>query len=87
LSVDSGPVHMATAVGTPVVGLYAATDPRQTGPYRDLDKVVNAYPEAVAAEYGRPPEALPWGVRVHDPEAMARISVAQVVARLEASLA
>ncbi len=86
LSVDSGPVHMATTVGTPVVGLYAATDPRQTGPYRDLDRVVSAYPEAVAAEYGRPPEALPWGIRCHDPGAMARIPVAAVTARLQAVL-
>ncbi|HEY3845617.1 MAG TPA: glycosyltransferase family 9 protein, partial [Acetobacteraceae bacterium] len=32
LSPDSGPVHMATMVGTPVIGLYAATNPARSGP-------------------------------------------------------
>ncbi|HEX5314571.1 MAG TPA: glycosyltransferase family 9 protein, partial [Gammaproteobacteria bacterium] len=30
---DSGPAHMATAVGTPVIGLYATTNPERAGPY------------------------------------------------------
>lgn len=29
---DSGPMHLAVAVGTPVVGLYGVTDPARTGP-------------------------------------------------------
>ena len=33
VSPDSGPAHMATMVGTPVVGLYAATNPARSGPY------------------------------------------------------
>lgn len=32
VSSDTGPLHLATAVGTPVVGLYGSTDPRRTGP-------------------------------------------------------
>jgi lipopolysaccharide heptosyltransferase I len=30
---DSGPTHLAVAVGTPVVGLYGVTDPARTGPF------------------------------------------------------
>ncbi len=30
---DSGPMHLATAVGTPVVDLAGPSDPRRTGPY------------------------------------------------------
>jgi len=33
VSNDSGPLHLAVAVGTPVIGLYAPTDPRKCGPY------------------------------------------------------
>jgi len=33
ISNDSGPLHLAVAVGTPVIGLYAPTDPRKCGPY------------------------------------------------------
>ena len=29
---DSGPLHLAAAVGTPVIGLFGSTDPRATGP-------------------------------------------------------
>jgi heptosyltransferase-1 len=30
---DSGPLHMAVAVGTPVVTMFGPTDPKRTGPY------------------------------------------------------
>lgn len=32
VSADTGPMHMATAVGTPVVALFGAADPKRTGP-------------------------------------------------------
>jgi len=35
VSSDTGPLHLATAVQTPVVGLYGSTDPRRTGPVGD----------------------------------------------------
>jgi lipopolysaccharide heptosyltransferase II len=30
---DSGPMHIAAAVGTPTIALFGPTDPRRTGPY------------------------------------------------------
>jgi heptosyltransferase I len=84
---DSGPAHMATAVGTPVVGLYATSNRHRTGPYFSQRLVVDKYPEAVAREFGRPIETLRWGQRVRDPAAMSLITVADVVAKLDAAFA
>ena len=37
---DTGPMHVAAALGKPVVALFGPTDPRRTGPYRQLEHVV-----------------------------------------------
>jgi heptosyltransferase I len=84
---DSGPAHLATAVATPVVGLYACTNPDRARPYLSADLVVSKYREAVLAKYGKPVEALPWGIRVRDPGTMARITSADVIAKLDQAMA
>jgi lipopolysaccharide heptosyltransferase II len=40
VSSDTGPLHLATAVQTPVVGLYGSTDPRRTGPIGRRNRVL-----------------------------------------------
>ncbi len=84
---DSGPAHMATAVGTPVIGLYATSNPARTGPYLSLRWVVNRYPEAVRKAWDRDVSAVRFGRRVRDPDAMALIPVEDVTRRLDALLA
>ncbi|MDA0322978.1 MAG: glycosyltransferase family 9 protein [Verrucomicrobia bacterium] len=42
ISNDSGPMHIASAVGTPVVGLFTGTDPCCYGPYGDRHRVLSA---------------------------------------------
>jgi heptosyltransferase I len=37
---DSGPLHLAAALGRPVVGLYGPTDPARTGPYGGQSRVL-----------------------------------------------
>jgi lipopolysaccharide heptosyltransferase I len=37
---DTGPMHVAAALGRPVVALFGPTEPRRTGPYRQLDHVL-----------------------------------------------
>jgi len=84
---DSGPAHMATTVGTPVVGLYAATNPDRARPYLSGPWVVSRYREAVAAHYGKLPEQLPWGARVRAPDTMERIPADEVIKALDKALA
>ena len=42
VSGDTGPMHMATAVGTPVVALFGAADPARTGPVGPGHRVIQA---------------------------------------------
>ena len=44
VAADTGPLHIACAVGTPVVGLFGPTDPERNGPYRSEDRVVRRAP-------------------------------------------
>ncbi len=84
---DSGPAHMATAVRTPVVGLYATSNRFRTGPYFSQHLVVDRYAEAVRREFGRPVDSLRWGQRVRDPDAMSLIKVEDVATKLDAAFA
>jgi len=40
ISGDSGPLHLACALGRPVVGIYGPTDPRRNGPFGTRFKVL-----------------------------------------------
>lgn len=53
VSADTGPLHLASALGAPVVGLYGPTDPARNGPYScaHLDVVRN--PHASITSYNR----------------------------------
>ncbi len=44
---DSGPLHLAAAVGTPAVGIYGATDPAVFGPWAPPGQVVTIQPAGV----------------------------------------
>ncbi|MGH8282750.1 MAG: glycosyltransferase family 9 protein [Gammaproteobacteria bacterium] len=83
ISPDSGPVHMATAAGTPVIGLYASTNPDRAGPYLSQRWCVNRYPDALRKFNQQEPDTAPWGTRVRDPLAMDLISVADVTSKLD----
>lgn len=83
LGPDSGPLHMANAMGTPVLGLYACTDAERSGPYSDRRYCVNRYAEAAQRFLGKPPARLPWGKRVEFPGVMDLIEVDEVIERFD----
>jgi heptosyltransferase-1 len=66
---DTGPLHLAAALGTPVVALFGPTDPKRTGPYGTRSRVIR---HASSLEDHR---------RHDDPEAgLLRITVEEVIA-------
>jgi heptosyltransferase I len=74
LSPDTGPLHVACALETPVVGLYGYTDPKRVGPYRGPR-------ELVIDRFSKPGETVPSAeLRTGN---MARIEVEDVVEKLE----
>ena len=81
---DSGPAHMATAAGTPVIGLYASTNPARTGPYVSRMLTVDRYPEALQKYVGKTVEQVRWGQRVRNENAMGLIQVADVIQKVDA---
>jgi len=84
---DSGPAHMATAVNTPVIGLYATTNPDRARPYLSAEFVANRYPEAIEKKHHKPADELPWGTRVRDEGTMDLITSDEVCSLLDKVLA
>lgn len=85
---DTGPLHMARAVDTPVIGLYGHTDPRRSGPYGKYeDLTVDRYNfDAPGVPYEGPVE------RQHPARPGCRhgrmelISVADVLSRVDRAI-
>ncbi|OLO04273.1 glycosyltransferase family 9 protein [Salinicola socius] len=84
---DSGPVHMANALGTPTLGLYATTNPDRAAPYCWRNQVVNRYPDAVRRYLKKTVETVSWGTRVRHADAMALITLNDVVDHLDRLMA
>jgi lipopolysaccharide heptosyltransferase I len=78
VAADTGPLHLACAVGTPVVALFGPTDPARNGPFAPEDVVVRRTP-ACAPCYSR-------GCLRHA-GVMDEIPVAEVRAAIERRLA
>jgi len=87
LAPDSGPVHMATMVGTPVIGLYAATRLERSGPYLSRQWCVDRYDAAARRFRGCSAARLPWHEKIEHPAVMDLIEIADVRERLDALMA
>ncbi len=83
LSPDSGPAHIASAVGTAVIGLYAATPSKRSGPYNSLDLCVDKYAEVARKFRHKEPQELRWGQRIEYPGVMELIETGNVQDKLK----
>lgn len=82
ISPDSGPVHIANALGTPVLGIYAATWSRRSGPYNSLQWCADAFPQAALKYRGKPADQVRWGSRIEHPGVMDLVTVEAVQQKL-----
>ncbi|HEX2493493.1 MAG TPA: glycosyltransferase family 9 protein [Steroidobacter sp.] len=87
LTPDSGPAHMASAVGAPVLGLYAATNPARSGPYLSRQWCVDKYDLAARTFLGKPAAQLPWTTKIERPGVMDLITPTDVIKNLHGMLA
>jgi heptosyltransferase I len=74
VSGDTGPLHIAAAVGTPIVGLFGPTDPARNGPYAAEDVSISRH-DACDCHYERRCHRSAW--------CLADVSVAEVCAGVQ----
>lgn len=79
ISPDTGPIHIASGLKRPVIGLYAASDKRLSGPYFHLDLVVDRFFEALLKIEGIKNPDLVWNQRIRKVGAMELITVEDVI--------
>jgi ADP-heptose:LPS heptosyltransferase len=77
VSGDTGPLHIAAAAGTPILGIFGPTDPWRNGPFAAADVVVSRY-EACGCSYHRRCTRNPW--------CLADVTVAEVTAGIQQRL-
>ncbi|WP_031373546.1 glycosyltransferase family 9 protein [Lysobacter antibioticus] len=84
---DSGPMHIANAMGTKVLGLHAASNPARSGPYSDRRYCADRYDDAARKYLGKPAADIAWGTKIEHEGVMDLISVEDGVAAFERYLA
>lgn len=80
---DSGPMHIANAMGTKVLGLHAASNPHRSGPYSDRRYCVDRYDDAARKYLGKQAADLKWGTKIEFDDVMELITVEDGIAAFE----
>ena len=80
---DSGPMHIANAMGTAVLGLHAASNPHRSGPYSDRRWCVDRYDDAARRYLGKSASALKWGTKIEFDGVMDLVTVDDAIAAFE----
>ena len=83
LTPDSGPMHIANAMGAKVLGLHAASNPKRSGPYSDLRYCVNRYDDAARKFMGKSASELKWGTKIEYPGVMDLVTVQDAIEAFE----
>ena len=79
---DSGPAHIATGFSTTVLGLYAASNSKRSGPYLSQSWCIDKYDEAAQKFKNKPATELKWGTKLEYDGVMDLIKVKDVTEKL-----
>lgn len=87
LTPDSGPMHIANALGVPVLGLHAASDARRSGAYGNLRYTVDCFPAACEKYLHKAHADTPWGTKIEYEGVMDLIPIPAVIEKLDLLMA
>ena len=76
---DSGTLHIASMLRKPVIGLFATSNPLRTGPYNNMDYIVNKYEIALKKYNNKSINEVKWGARIRNNQAMSLITQKDVI--------
>ena len=82
ISPDTAAVHIASAMKTDVIGLYAVAPAKLSGPYFSKRFTIDKFEIAIEKFLNTKSENIQWKTRVHDPRAMQLIQVDDVLSKL-----
>ena len=75
---DSGTLHIASMMGKNVVGLYVTSNPDRTGPFNNMNHIINKYPLALMKYKNKEISNAKWGERIREKDAMSLITIDEV---------
>ncbi|MCF6289057.1 MAG: glycosyltransferase family 9 protein [Proteobacteria bacterium] len=86
ISPDSGPMHIANAAATPVIGMHAATTAKRSGAYRYSQLAIDYFEQAAIQFLNKSPDAIRWGGQVIKAGVMDLIKVTDVQRKIDKAL-
>lgn len=78
---DSGPMHLASALNVPTIGLFAIHNEQRVGPWNFMENNVSVYQLVAQQELSN--NQIPWRYRVRDPKAMQCITPDMVISAFD----
>ncbi len=83
ISPDSGPMHIANAAQTPVIGLHAATTAKRSGAYSFQYLAVDCFEQAAKEILKKPADSIRWGGQIIAQGVMDLITVDAVKEKID----
>ena len=86
ISPDSGPMHMASAAGTPVIGLHAATTAIRSGAYSYQNLAVDCFDQAARKFLNKSADEIHWGSQITHDGVMDLVTIDMVKEKIDVVL-